>query len=109
MMSSEDMSPTGMADPQSDGVLSESEKLAISHSVVAEGDHAMLNSSDLEYGGLLAAIESMFDAKFNQLELRLNEVIDKNDAFTSSVKHLLNPHIDTSLVPNKASKSILTL
>ena len=105
-MSSEDMSPTDISDPKNDGCLTsvEDQNLSLPSLSSAEEEETVLHSNMeaqveiSQHGNLLNAMESIFDAKFNRLEQRLNEVIEKNDVFTTNVTDLLKQHIDTSSV-----------
>ena len=105
-MSSEDNSPTDISHPKNNGCLTnvEDQNLSLPSLSSAEDDQSGLHSNmeaQLEvsqYGNFLNAIESMFDEKFNRFEQRLNEVIEKNDAFTTNVTDLLKKQIESTSV-----------
>ena len=99
-MSSDQTEPMGVSDTPNDSVSIEGDTVNEYYSVLSTSDEPNMSfSKDSENSSLLKAIETMFDAKFNILEQRLNEVIQKNEIFTSDITRLIkNKHYTSPVV-----------
>ena len=105
-MSTDQTEQMGIPDTLNDSVTGDSDKFSAYHSVLSTSEEQNMSPSKYsENSSLLKAIENMFDAKFNKLEQRLNEVIQKNEMFTSEItEHIKNQRHTSPVVEHVNDK-----